>query len=170
MNEIKYWIYYLKDEDKLYAYTDNKEYANAFELDRDMKLFKKIKKVMTKDEIRYLAQEFQNSVLKEVQLDIFDKDRERWFKGTFVMTSEEYFTITLIEVQLMESELYQHCWDNPWKFKIKIFKALEVLEYNNVYRQISATADNKPAEIKVKPDLLGIFLRYYGNTMKGTEK
>ena len=168
MKSIKYWIYYFKDSEEPYAYTDNKQYANLFELDRNMNLFKKIKKEMTKDEINFLAREYQNMYLKEVRLKIYDKSKERWFDGSFIMTADEYFNITMTEIRLMESDLFQHCWDNPAKFNSKIIKALEILEYNNVYRQISSTKyDERNIKINVKPDLLGIFLHYYGKTMKG---
>lgn len=172
MNKIKYWIYYLKDKDEPYAYTDNKSYAMLFEVDRDMSQFKKIKKNMSKEEINYLAREYQNNFLKEVSLRIFDKMKECWFTGSFIMTAEESFTINLVEIQLMESELYQHCWEHPGKFKEKIYKALEVLEYNNVYRQITHTISDgeEDPKINVKPDSLGIFLHYYGKTMKGFKK
>lgn len=170
MKEIKYWIYYYKDSEDVYAYTDNKTYAMLFELDRDMKLFKRVKKIMSREDIHYLAQEYQNKLLNLIELDIYDKYRERWFKGSIAMTSEEYFSITLAEVQLMESDLYQHCWEHPGKFKNKIVKALEVLEYNNVYRQITSTSNDDEVKINAKPDMLGIFLHYYGKTMKGNKK
>ena len=52
-NEIKYWLYYLKDEEdtRLYAYTDNKEFAKSFEQERDMKLFTRVKKKISKEEV-----------------------------------------------------------------------------------------------------------------------
>lgn len=170
MKDIKYWIYYEKETDEPYAYTDNKTYAMLFELDRDMGIFKRVKKIMTKDEINYLAKEYQNRFLKLVELDIYDKSKEKWFKGSIAMTADEYFTLTMAEIQLMESYLYQHCWEHPAKFKNKIIKALEVLEYNNVYRHITECGNDKHTEIKVKPDLLGIFLHYYGKSMKGNKK
>lgn len=171
MTEIKYWIYLLKDNDTLYAYTDNKSHAKLFERDRDMRKFTKIKKSLCKQEVNYLANEYQNGYLKEIKIPIYDKTNEKWFDGIFIMTAEEYFSLTLAEVQLMESDLYKHCWDHPGLFNDDIVKALEVLEYNNVYRQLTATTGNyiNNIEIKVKPDLLGLFLRYYGKTMKGSK-
>lgn len=165
MNEIKYWLYYLKENNEIYAYTDNKEYAKLFENDRDMTLFNKIKKEISKNEINYLAREYQNCYLKDVSLKIFDKSKQKWFDGNIIMTGEEYLSVTSAEIQLMEVELYQHCWDNPIKFKDKIIKALEILEYNNVYRSIVSTDENIKINIKVDP--LGIFLHYYGKSMKG---
>lgn len=169
MNKIKYWIYYIKDKDVPYAYTDNKDYAKAFEQNRDMDMFKRIKKDISKQEINRLAREYQNGLLTKVDLDVYDKANESWFTWTFIMTADEYFSLTLAEVQLMESFLYKHCWEHPGKFKNKIIKALEVLEYNNVNRYLSLKSDTN-VEIRVKPDLLGIFLHYYGKTMKGIKR
>lgn len=174
MKNIKYWIYYLKDTDEPYAYTDNKSYAKLFESDRDMKLFNRIKKIVNKEEINYFAKEFQNKILNEYELKIFDKHRKRWMTGKFIFTVDEYITISNAEIQFTEVYICQHCWYNPCVFNTKIFKALEILEYNNVYRYLTTTVTDDNCDyydtgIKIKPDLLGIFLYYYGKTMKGIE-
>lgn len=170
MTKIKYWIYYLRDgtDNEIYAYTDNKEYAELFELDRNMSMFTCIKKKIGIDEINFLAREYQNCYLKEMKMRIFDKSKSKWINAVYITTVSEYLTVTTASISLIESDIYEHCWYNPGIFKKNIFKALEVIEYNNVYRQITSNVyDDNETEINIKPDMLGIFLYYYGKTMRG---
>ena len=68
----------------------------------------------------------------------------------------------------MYETLYKYCWDNPYIFKDKIIKALDILEYTKVYNHIlnGSFYPEEDNSIKIKPDELGIFIHYYGKTLK----
>ena len=168
----KYWLYYYDDE--LYAYTDNKSYAKSFERDRDMNKFIKRKKEITREDVNMLAREEQDKYLLSNKIDIYNKEKMTWFEAEFVMTQMERTTINNIAVQVMNEDLYKYCWNTPFIFNNKIIKALELLQYNTLHRQLtySTRSGEYPAEfcdeiIHIKPDMLGIFLHYFGKTMKG---
>ena len=168
-DEIKYWLYYLKldnEDTELYAYTDNKEFAKSFERERDMSLFNKVKKKLSKGELNYLAREYQNCYLKKVEMKMYDKKNHIWLYGDFVMSTTEHLTVTSSAIKLSECDIYRYCWFNPYIFKDNIIKSLEILEYANIYRH-NESNDYKSHKINLKPDELGIFLHYFGKTMKG---
>lgn len=168
MKTYKYWIYYLKETKELYAYTDNKKFAKEFESDRDMNKFKKISCNIDSEEVNGLAKYHQSKYLKKSSIKIYDKKTMKYFNSYIIITIEEEVTIQNTAIQLMYDSIYKYCWDNPYIFKDKIIKALSVLEYVNIYNQmsLSQTGQYEDNQINIKPDELGIFIHYYGNTMK----
>jgi hypothetical protein len=171
--EYKYWLYYLDKE--LYAYTDNKVYAEKFEAIRDMDKFKKEKYKISREDVNYLAKEYQELILEPIEFTIDNKDTGDKFTGELIVTRMEKITMSNISVQLLEEERYKHCWIlNPVIFKKKIYKALKQLMYVDSFKYISNTEDlddimgiyEEDEPCKLEPDYLGIFLRYYGNTIR----
>ena len=167
----KYWIYYLNEE--IYAYTDNKEYAKIFESNRNMKLFKKVKMEISKEGVNYLAKEFQEAVLVNMPIDIYDKETHTWIKSNIIVTNMEKITILNVSIQIMNEDLYKFCWFSPYPFNNKIIKALHILEYDKINSILTNSKldqfsdDYYDDEINIKADMLGIFIHYYGRTLKG---
>ena len=168
MKTYKYWIYYLKETDYLYAYTDNKKYAKEFEKFRDMDKFIKLTREISSDIVNELAKEHQEKYLKKSKIDIYDKKTMKWFKSHLILTMEEELTINNTAIQILYDTLYRYCWDNPYVFNKKIIKALDTLEYTKIYNQINQDSENSDIdqEIKIKPDQLGIFIHCYGKTIR----
>lgn len=168
MKEYKYWIYYFKDTNEIYAYTDNKKYAKEFELDRNMDKFIKIRKDILPEEVNYLARHYQGKYLTKAKIKIYDKKTMKWFDSFLIMTLEEEITVQNKSVQLLYDSIYTYCWQDPYVFNEKIYKALDKLEYVNIYNQISSAQSNCyiENEIKLKPDELGIFVHYYAHTLR----
>jgi len=167
----KYWFYYLDGE--LYAYTDKKEYAKIFEEERDMTRFRKRKEEITRDELNFLARDYQSNYLEKFDIEAFDRENDEIFESFLVITGIERITITNASIQIQNEDLYKYCWDTPHGiFKTKIIKALEILQYNVLHRQITCATNTGewPAEyddnIKLKPDMIGIFCHYYGKTLR----
>lgn len=172
MDKIKYWFYYF--DNKLYAYTDNKERAIEFEQERDMTQFKRKKKNITKKLVNSLARddELRYLYLIKMNLNIYNKDTLRWMDGSLITTMMEKITVENVSAQLMSDTLFNLVdWNvNPSIFKHKIYKALDDIGYVHLYNQmtvITDTGEYEDGQIKIEPDELGIFLHYFGKTMKG---
>ena len=117
----KYWIYYLKSTNEIYAYTDNKKYAKEFERIRDMNKFKIIQEEIDKDLINHLAREYQNNYLKKMPIKIYNKKKLEWIESEILVTMSESIGMQNIATQLMHETLYKYCWDDPYVFKSKIY-------------------------------------------------
>ena len=61
----KYWFFYKKETDELYAYTDVKEIAKLFKSQRNKNLFHCKKKEITKQEVRKLAEDENDKILSQ---------------------------------------------------------------------------------------------------------
>lgn len=164
----KYWIYYYKKTNELYAYTDNKKFAKEFERVRDMDKFEIISEEIDKEMINQLAREYQNKYLKKYPIKIYDKKNLKWMDSELLVTVEESIGIQNIAIQQMQETLYKHCWDDPYIFKKKIYDALEVLGYNKIYYTyiMAQTGMYEDTDLNITSDELGIFIRYYGKTLK----
>ena len=167
----KYWIFYKDNE--IYAYTDSKEYAKRFMEERNMKLFQKKKVKISSYEVNQLAEFYQTAWLKESELPVYDNVNLSWSDETFVITEMEEITITNVSAQLMNADIFRWCWFNPYPFNDKLIAALKTLHYDRINRVVtSATASGTldadyGDNFQIEPDMLGIFIHYYGKTLKG---
>ena len=169
---IKYWLYFLKNDDgtidtEPYAYTDNKDMAKRFEIERNMNKFKKVKRKLTREEINFLAYEFQTGYMEDVDLDVYDKSTMEWHEIHYVMTGNEKLTVGNLSLSSFD-DLYTCCMYNPKIFNDKIKNALYIIHYNQIYNKLSGDSDNDDRySYEVISDPLGIFIRHYGKTLKG---
>jgi hypothetical protein len=164
----KYWIYYLKSTNEIYAYTDNKDYAKSFENMRDMKMFIKVKKNLTKEEVNYLAREFQSNILKMYEYKTVNKN-QTIVMVSIVSTMIENITVNSQSTRLICCDLYTYCEINPEFFNSKIKKALTVLGYCNLYEYVSET-DSDLTKINIEVDELAIFIHNYGKSINERTK
>lgn len=168
MKEYKYWFYYLKDDKTLYAYTDQKELARKFESTRDMNIFYKIKKVISKDALNSLAEEYQNKYLNEYELNTYDTNTGYKCKVYIVMTQEEYMTVLASDAGILVG-LNSHCFYDPRIFKDEIQEALNEIYYKYFFTSISsgkAILYEFDENVNLTIDQLGVFLAFYGLYMK----
>lgn len=170
-NTYTYWLYYWIDlsndsqDYTLYAYTDTKELADLFELFRDMSKFKKKKKELTKDEIHYLASNETDKYMKMTTLEIYDKNKKVYGNMKTAITMNESVTLQNCINNINFGLICKYCWIDPNIFEDRIKKSLKILRYDKCYEYIYN--DSKGYESKfIKADELGIFVRYFGKTLK----
>ncbi len=150
LNEIVLYIYYIKDKYELlygeilplannvFAYTTDKKCAKMFELQRNMKLFKKEKKEVTKKEYNEFVRYMKDN--GDRYLDIY--------KYTFYSNGEKLnkkMALSKTEKQridgrkmMLEINISKNCWYPPEIFNDDIYKALEVLKYNDLSKFIGS--------------------------------
>ena len=158
----KYWFFYKKETDELYAYTDVKEIAKLFKSQRNKNLFHCKKKEITKQEVRKLAEDENDKILSQCQLKYGDSGKIG--NIDMVLTKTEKFTIIRESADLISSSIYKYTWINPFIFNDEIFESLEVLDYVNCNKLINSGNVNY-LDIFSDADELGIFLRNFGNTL-----
>lgn len=171
MKTIKYWLYYeisKNEEPALYAYTDDRKLKNMFENQRNMSMFKKVKKDLNIEEVNYLANEYQHNILVKSEIDVYDKKSLKWSSMDMVLTEMEKLDIGNMAIFLGDKgTLVDHASTNPLLFNDEIKKALKTIGYNDIYFEYVSNNNFYLVKSFITPDLLGIFIRLYGHTLKG---
>ena len=172
-NGVKYWLYYLIDDEtqELYAYTDIREYHKIFELDRNMKVFKKVKKILNREEINFLAKRYKGKYLTKTDLDVYDKKRLEWITIPFVLTEIEMLNVGNLAISLDNMHgIIDKVTIDPRIFKKEILRALDILCYVNLYNEyVNDIGMYNKMNCKISADVFGVFIRLYGRLMKGSE-
>lgn len=157
-----YWLFYKKDDNDLYAYTDSKELSKLFKSQRNMKIFRYEKVDLTKDEVADLATKENDKILEESELKYSDNGTIGSIK--LVVTKMEKYSVISESADLIACDVYKYAWVNPYIFKDEIVKSLKKLKYlscNNLLTQ----GKEVYLDIFSEADELAIFLRYFGNTL-----
>ena len=132
----------------LYAITNNKEYAERFKADRNMKKFIcKVHKGITKEEYVDMCNQDRGSVLEIHELTtIFNNNH------TFNNKERRKVLMTYTERQLvdepstiLDDESVWHSMPYPLIFKSKYFNMLESFQYVNYYKLM--TCEHLPYEL-----------------------
>ena len=128
----------------------------------------KAHETIDKNTLNLLVANYQNNYLKMLPIKMYDKKKLEWIDSQILVTNDEAISIQNISAQLMCDTIYRYCWDDPYIFKNKIYKALKVLGYTKIYNSITCAMSGmyKDEDINIKPDELGIFIHYYGKTLK----
>lgn len=159
----KYWLYYKDNE--LYAYTDNKEYAEKFEEFRNMDLFTRVKKRITKDDVNYLAMEFQGSYLMSNTYKGYNTKNKKYYNIEIITTEIESLNVGNKKVYMENAGLYHNCVIDPYYFNNKLMVALKNIGYFSVYA-VYKGIDEYPFELNIpKIDEISLFVYFYGNTI-----
>lgn len=166
--EYKYWFYYINDNDNyysLYAYTDNKDLVESFEMFRDMNKFKIKKSKISKEEVNYLAREEMGKYLKFSTLEVYDKETKCFGSMQTALTMNEETTIHNLINNINCGMLCRYCWIDPLIFNDDLLYNLYILRYTDYNEYISSKKDNKNLP-SIRADELSIFIRYFGKTLK----
>lgn len=157
-----YWFFFNKDNDELYAYTDDKKFYKDFKSQRNMKLFYYKKKELTRNEVRDLTNNENEKFLTEYNLK-YDNEMS---KGSMrmVITKTEKLTVMNVSADLLSCDIYKYAWITPYIFKDDIIKSLQKIGYISCNNLINSSGENY-FDIFSEADELGIFLRYFGNTL-----
>lgn len=161
----KYYFYYLKDkyvklfnrDQSLYAYTDDKNIAKMFESTRDMNLFKKEKESISKKEVNVLALRYKNEYLMSQKLF--------YHNSKFInmaITLNENSTINEIGM-IYQREIYLRTDIDPFMFSTKERNLLKDLNYLYFYMYQIMNVN----KVTIIPNLLQIFVKEFGKTLKG---
>ena len=162
----KYFIYYLEKD--IYAYTDEKSKADNFEKFRDLHLFKKERREISKEEVNILAKNYKLQRLTDY--DFLDKDG----KNNIVLSITEMEKIEVINhsVNIREKTIYSYCWSPHTIFKKDIKKALVNLKYHIFHDTISASSPLKLIDMfpniekEATIDELNVFVKLFGKYLK----
>lgn len=163
-NEYTYWLYYYNND--IYAYTDNKKYAKKFEEIRDLNKLKKVKKRLTREEVNYLADAYQDRYLKTENFKVYDKYNMQYYEMEIILSTVESITVSNNKVRLSTVDLYNECTVSPRYFTDDIVKALKCIGYQDLYLMYQGFDNLANKSAIPKPDSLGIFLQYYGWSIK----
>lgn len=165
----KYWFFYSKDTNEIYAYTDNKNLADGFEKQRDMNKFIKIKKKISRSLVNDLAKDYNGEYLLDKYLRSYDHDTKEVNDCNIIMTNIEWITVSSIGFSFVNEDIYKYCWLSPYVFNDDVFNALKYIGYNDLHNVLVRTVEddntNDPYDY-IMADDLGIFLKYYGKTMR----
>ena len=168
----KYWLFYLKKDNEndheLYAYTDNKNFALNFKESRNMDKFICVKKKLSQKEVNFLARDYQSNILQSISLKTSDENN-KVIETTVIGTMIEKITVTNETTRFMVCGLYEHCWIDPNLFNSEVYKALEILEYVDIYNMMNLTNHQSITQgyiPNIIPDELAIFIHYFGKSMK----
>jgi hypothetical protein len=175
------YIYYIKEKyefiygeilpivNNIFAYTTSKKKARLFEKQRNMKLFKKEKKKISIIEYKEFLREL-NSIKDDRYIEICKYDM--YMRGKYV---NKKVAVTNVEKNriygrkmVMEVELTKYCWVPGNIYKNKIYKALEILKYNDISRYIGSYPDDseeKDIEDIIKVNELEILIDVIGRTL-----
>ena len=140
-NTYKYYLFYLNNDNSLYAYTDSKELAESFMSQRNHDKIHMKKMNITKDDVNYLAKYEQNKILIEKTYLAFirDKNTKIYFKWIVTM-SEDLMVNSLISRATIN--IYNNAWYPIEIFNKDVREALIHLGYDVCNRYIGVNGWN----------------------------
>ena len=161
------------DPPSLYAFTENKELADKFELTRDMKQFYLKKVKMSEEEFTKFRYDFGHCNLRlsgfTTRIKDFGKDI------VFLVTTELEEEQTYLKADNILKELAKYTLMDGAYFNTDILKALNKLNYFALYKFYSMDEyylynGFNPTEVNhfdlgIEYDMLNLFFYFYGNTM-----
>lgn len=129
---------------------------------------------ITKEQINDLALRYRDKYVSMYKVPTYNRINHVWTEIYIPMTITEQTTLNSAEVSLMDTYLTPHCWIDPRIFNSSIIKSLEIIGYNNFYRLITGNHiyddedyDSEIVDLEMYPDLLNVFIHYFGDTLKG---
>ena len=155
----KYYLFYLRDTLSLYAYTDQKDLSDIFQMHRDMRkfIFKKMK--LTSDDLKELSEEVPDKLLilynfgknnYKVQIPITQCEK---------LNMEHYVNQALcVDLFLIAERI------NPEIFQKEMRKALKTLKWDEYYKEYHEVITK--VDTGFAPDYLQCFLTLYASLFK----
>lgn len=166
MEERKFWLFYLKETDKLYAYTSSKEYAHDFMKTRNMSKFILSKETLTPDETNDLYRIHLNKILDKFyghtdyngELVEFDMIMTKFEITTIIQDMAYYATDAITKTTVAPP----HCINHKYQ------DALKTLMYPIVYAYHKGDYTNATKMMgRMHTDDMKIILENYGDTFRG---
>lgn len=182
----KYWVFYIvpeyyeKIENDLpiiintdtfvYAYTDNKDYADLFEMTHDMRHFRKKKFNMTTAEVHELTLTERNKFMKRQS---YATKYEHGVKSVDIIVTleEEYAIEEFSRNQIMTLSL-KTVLDDPNMFVDGLYAALHALKYDRYWEYQMGYISGIPFDpmtFMTPIDDLSVYTRLFGLLLKDGE-
>lgn len=166
----KYWMYYVKADKRLYAYTPDKKFRKKFKKVRNMDTYFYEKEVnLTKYEVGQLAMDYQTYILAEKSLNSYDWEHTKEVTMNVVMTEWEYTTLVGEAHNIFIKELGS-AWASIDIFNKKMQKVLKDLDYDKYHTMVGGGTKHKLNEeelefTSIKPDYVQIFIKCFKETL-----
>ena len=157
----KHYLFYLKDELELYAYTEDPKLAEAFEELRDMRRFYKKEVLLTSFERKELFEQHPECVLSVYRLK-----GPSCVEYPIPMTSLENLCVTSRASNLLIVQLPLASEINPMIFTKGVGDLFRSLGYHDLYKYShDPTASGTLSEV-FDVNTFYIFLEMYGDTLR----
>lgn len=162
------------DPPTLYAFTENKELADKFELTRDMKQFYLKKVKMNEEEFNKFRYDFGHCNLRlsgfTTRIKDFGKDI------MFLVTTEKEEESVYLRADDILKELGKYTDMEAGYFNTEVMKALNQLNYYSLYKFYSNDENYLYSginpigvnhfDLNLTYDMLNLFFFFYGDTLK----
>lgn len=196
-DEYKYYFFFLLTDSgekgdllEPYAYTDEKKYAKVFIEERNMNLFVKKVKYLTKEDVNELANDYPTRILCEFSGWTFGylngKLKKTWY--SFIIPRFEETQVINGGCAISTTYLLSYCFVDPYPFNDIIRKSLLHLHYTQCYNYVKKGMEYsvlpledvdpndfqfvvdktlvKETKETIHADLFSIFIHYFGNLLK----
>lgn len=173
IKEYKYWIFYIKEKYKddtykelyhrIYAYTDNKEYAKEFEIFHDMEKFIKKEVKLSREEVRILAMHAKKEFLQPCMLTTTSKNSNVEKIKIIITEGEQQLLIANVS-NLANTRLIKATVEVPFIFSKKVYKALYDLKYVLLYA--GTDVDNSFIKGTLHIDELAVYANIFEDILK----
>ena len=155
--EYKYYLFYLKEDGSLYAYTNQKILAKAFHETREKSIFIYREKMLTSSDLKEIYEETPDTLIEAYKF--------HFGKTEIVMpiTAREKLQLEHTVTQTLCTSIYCCASIPPDLFTKKTRESLDILQYSDVYNEYHSGEFNIT---KLTPDYLNCFLSLFGSTMR----
>ena len=157
----KHYLFYMKNELELYAYTEDPDLAKAFEDLRDMKKFYKKEVSLNSSERKELF-----DLHSECLLSIYPLKGPSSEEFPMPMTSLENLCVTSRASNLLVVQLPLTSEINPIIFTEEIGDALRLLGYHDLYKYSHDPEASGTLSKIFEVNTFYIFLEMYGDTLR----
>ena len=162
----------LYSKPKLYAYTNNKEYAKEFKKVRNMDMFIEEVQHVDKSEYNQITSVFHTRGCQLVETKLLTSYENECIKTPVVITQHEEDE-TILRNETVYFELCKSTSINSVYFNDKIINALDTLYYFDIMKQYSAemlginySENNSMIDVGLQIDQLQYFILKFGHTMR----
>lgn len=173
MTRYKYWFFYIKpkyEEDvykelyhRIYAYTDNKDYAREFELFHDMCKFIKKEILLSREEVRTLTRHAKKEYLQPCSLTTSTND-SGIEKINLIITEGEQQILTANVSNMANNTIIRATVEAPYIFNKKIYKALKELKYILLYSGMEVQDSFMNGTLHI--DEFAVYVNIFSNVLR----
>lgn len=154
MNTYTYYIFYLKKDKSIYAYTTSKEDRDMFCLTRDMSKFKLRKEKLYRDDVAYLTEHHRHDIIINYKFKVY-KDSD---DITLPITEIERLNIEKRGYQIALIDIFAKVMNVPSEiFNDDVIESLNDIYYT--YIEYMMDSKHRMHDSNFEPNLLNIFIQ-----------
>ena len=153
----KYYLFYLKEDGNLYAYTNEKVLAKAFHETREKSIFIYKEEMLTSSDLKDIYEETPDVLIEPYKFQLGKTDL------IIPITSREKLQLEHTVIQTLSTSIYCCATIPPDIFSSKIKECLEEIQYTDIYKEYHSGGFNLT---RLAPDYLTCFLNLFGHTMR----